>query len=212
VRFVADHMRDGTRGTGHTVGFVLPHDVQGDAAHDACGLVVHDPRDPSGLAILVRNLPRDRQASNTPGDLFAAAALDRLAAAAPDYWAAQARDMSTLAGAAARDRGNARGTWTAEEVAAADRLDDAYEQDDMRPLGAGLLGPDGAVDAQAELDGGMTAAQLAASDRHWKAANAADAKQADAEARERRLAPSMEATRRAMRAAETNDEISDLAG
>ena len=33
--------------------------------------------------------------------------------------------------AMARDRANARGTWTPEEVAAADREDDLYQQDDL---------------------------------------------------------------------------------
>lgn len=48
------------------------------------------------------------------------------------------RDLQVLERAAQRDRGNRRGTWTPEEVAAADRVDDAYDLDDLGPRCLGL--------------------------------------------------------------------------
>ncbi len=58
------------------------------------------------------------------------------AAAAAEHWARQARDLAVLEAAKRRDRGNRGGTWTPEEVAAADRIDELYEIDDQGPLGA----------------------------------------------------------------------------
>lgn len=114
-------------------GPVLPHDEAGDAAHDAM-LEVRAGAAPGELAIWVRNLPPTAAPEPRPA-LFREAELAQERADAAPRWGAQARDMAVLEAAAARDRGNRNGTWTAEEVAAADRLDDAYMQDDLGPVG-----------------------------------------------------------------------------
>lgn len=137
-----------TKGTGRTIPDLgpLPHDHDGDAAHDAMLEVRAAPDGacdytPSGLALRVRNLPpaAPPPPRNEDAPLFAS----QERAAQEERLAAHVRDLDVLAGAAARDRGNRRGTWTPEEVAAADRVDDAYHDDDLMPLGHGWYVPDG---------------------------------------------------------------------
>lgn len=49
--------------------------------------------------------------------------------------AEQINDLLVLEAAMTRDKGNRNNSWTPEEVQAANRVDDAYDEDDLAPRG-----------------------------------------------------------------------------